>query len=352
MDVKRFLKWAAIFAIFVVGILYVASALLISERISSLFDFSASSQPTIRVEVSGVPEASGHSLPESEAGNSRVKAEQRTAKPTVRIDRPSRFSASAFLSMFIRIAVFLSLLATPVAIFYVFLFRPLRNIPLVIPEVIQALDAESIERRKEAAVVIGKAIMVAPNCPDEDLQALQKAITRQSELVETVKKLLSARETKAKQKAVEIATMAGVTVALSSSATGDGLGMFFWKSKMVYETFRIYGFRPDFETTISTWAHVVFASLFAASVEELCELFSGDVLLGCLGTRLFQGTLGAAIVLKGGCMTRAYLTGGISSASRKRAMDEFKNSPRDDAASLFAYIKAALSKTWVKDPSS
>ncbi len=352
MDVKCFLKWAAIFAIFVVGILYVASALLISERISTLFNFSASSQPTIRVEVSGVPEASGHSLPESEAGNSRVKAEQRTAKPTVRIDRPSRFSASAFLSMFIRIAVFLSLLATPVAIFYVFLFRPLRNIPLVIPEVIQALDAESIERRKEAAVVIGEAMMESLNCPEEDLQALRKAITRPSELVETVKNLLSVRETKAKRKAVEIATMAGLTMAASSSTIGDGLGMFFWKSKLVYETFRIYGFRPDARTTVSIWAHVVFASLLAASVEELCELFDVSELLGGIGTRVVQGTVGAAVVLKGGQLARAYLTDGISSESRHHALAEFRKSAKDDLGSVVSAVGESLSKIGMQGLSS
>ena len=348
MDVKRFLKWAAIFAIFVVGILYLASALLISERISSLFDFSASSQPTIRVEISGITEAKGNSPSEAESRNSGELAEQRTTDPSVTIDRPSRFSAAAFLAMVIRIAVFLSLLAAPVAIFYVFLFRPLRNIPLVVPEAVQALDAESIARRKEAAVVIGEAMMAAPNCPDEDSQTLQKAITRPSELVETVKTLLSAREAKARRKAVEIATMTGLTVAVSSSTMGDGLGMFFWKSKLVYETFRIYGFRPDARTMVSIWAHVVFASLFAASVEELCELFDASEWIGGIGTRIVQGVVGAVAVLKGGELARAYLTKGVSPDVRSCALSNFKASAKDDLGMVASSVGEALTKIGLK----
>ena len=324
MDAKRFLKWASLLAVLVIGIIYVASALLVSERVSALFDFSKETGPAIRVEV--------------------VTGEESGKPGKVTIDRPAMLRPGHILAAIVRFAVFLALIGAPAAIFYAFLLKPLKNIPLVDPEAIKALGEASGERRKEAALLVGEAMMASPHCPEDDWKKLRKAIERPTDTVETVRALLADREILAKRKAIEIAKMAGLTMAASSSTIGDGLGMFFWKSKLVYETFRIYGFRPDARTTISIWAHVVFASLLAASVEELCELFDISELASGIGTRVIQGTVGAAVVLKGGQLTRTYLTQGISSESRRNALKEFKNSVTGDFFPILKTIGASLKK--------
>ena len=123
--------------------------------------------------------------------------------------------------------------------------------------------------------------------------------------------------------------MAGLTMSISSISVGDGLGMFFWKSKLVYETFRIYGFRPSFRTMLLIWAHVVFAAFFAASIDELCELLDVSDIIGGLGVRLVQGIAGTAMIIKGGQLTRAYLMRGISETSTRHALEEFRVSAPD-----------------------
>ena len=226
--------------------------------------------------------------------------------------------------------------------------RPLRNIPIVSPELIRNLDADDTQTREDSGVAIALAMLASGSVKDAERESLTHSIERPSNIAEDVRGALAAREVAAKAKAVQIATMAGLTMAASSSAVGDGLGMFFWKSKLVYETFRIYGFRPDARTTVSIWAHVVFASLLAASVEELCELFDVSELVGGFGTRAIQGTVGAAVVLKGGQLTRAYLTRGISSESRRRALAEFRNSAKDDLASVASSVGESLTKIGFK----
>lgn len=332
MDPKHFLKWATLFAVLVVGLIYVASALLVSDRISSLFDFSRESGSEIRVEV--------------KTGDEDGKSGK------VTIDRPATVRPGRIPAGIVRFAVFLVLLGTPVAFFHVFLLKPLKDIPLVDPEAVKALCEGSGERRKEAAMLVGEAMMVSPHCPEDDWKQLRRSLENNADAIETVQSLISKREIEAKRKAVEIASMAGLTMAVSSSSLGDGFGMFFWKSKLVYETFRIYGFRPDARTTVSIWAHVVFASLLAASVDELCELFDVSELVGGIGTRAIQGTVGAAVVLKGGQLTRAYLTQGISSESRRWALSEFKNSAKDDLSSVASSVGESLTKIGFKAFSS
>ena len=332
MDPKRFLKWVALFAVLVVGLIYVASALLVSDRISSLFDFSRESGSEIRVEV--------------KTGDEDGKSGK------VTIDRPAAVRPGRIPAVVIRFAVFLVLLGTPVAFFHVFLLKPLKDIPLVDPEAVKALCEGSGERRKEAAMLVGEAMMVSPHCPEDDWKQLRRSLENNADAIETVQSLISKREIEAKRKAVEIASMAGLTMAVSSSSLGDGLGMFFWKSKLVYETFRIYGFRPDARTTVSIWAHVVFASLLAASVDELCELFDVSELVGGIGARAIQGTVGAAVVLKGGQLTRTYLTEGISSGSRRRALSEFRNNAKVELGSVASSVRGSLAKIGLKTFSS
>ena len=366
MDAKRFLKWASCLAAVVIGMIYLASALLVSEKVASLFDFRTTrGQSFIIVEdavgknvsksstMSGAAKDNPQKEENADNGGTsgiEMRANQSpvalTGAPPYRLVQvPATGSSFAgVLPTLVRLVLLTAFLLTPIAIFYVFLIRPLRDIPLVEPDAIAALDDDNLHRRKEAGLVVAEAMWSASSCSDDDRSLLRKALERPSDIDRVVRDLLSAREIAARRKAVEIATMAGLTVAASSSVAGDGLGMLFWKSKLVYETFRIYGFRPDARTTVSIWAHVVFASLLAASVEELCELFDVSELLGGIGTRVVQGTVGAAVVLKSGQLARAYLTGGISSESRHHALDEFKKSAKDDLGSVVSTVGESLSK--------
>lgn len=379
MDFNRFLKWAAAFVVVVVGMLYLASALLVSEKISSLVDFrknvpepvtavkdtqptklvgtlTVGDKPSFEISVDHVESGGDDSQPPKPQAY-RVKLDSGAEMPiqmeTVADEKNdpdddhqtgAGRAALAVLPILVRVVFLAVFLLAPVAIFYVFLFRPLKDIPEVEPDAIKALDDPDFRRRKEAGEVIASAMWEADSCSKEDRLVLQKALENPSDIAVTVKSILENRERAAKEKAVEIASMAGLTMAVSSSSLGDGLGMFFWKSKLVYETFRIYGFRPDARTTVSIWAHVVFASLLAASVDELCELFDVSELVGGIGARAIQGTVGAAVVLKGGQLTRAYLTQGISSESRRWALSEFKNSAKDDLASVASSVGESLTK--------
>lgn len=365
MDAKRFLKWAAFLAAVVGGMIYLASALLVSEKVASLFDFRSTEIPVFRMVADDAGKENPGRLPvvdaaEVNAGNGTMTgngsspetkpghkngADASTGAASYRLVPESGSMLAGFLPNFVRLVLLVAFLLAPAAIFYVFLFRPFREIPLVGPDAIAALDDNDPRRRKEAGLFVAEAMLSVSSCPEKDRRILRCALERPTDIDKTVKKLLAEREATAKQKAVEIAKMAGLTVAASSSAAGDGLGMFFWKSKLVFETFRIYGFRPDARTTISIWAHVVFASLFAASVEELCELCDMSGLLGGIGGRVFQGVVGAGIVLKGGALTRTYLLNGISSDSRHLALSGFKDEFGADVKTMLSdTVERALPK--------
>ena len=68
------------------------------------------------------------------------------------------------------------------------------------------------------------------------------------------------------------------------------------------------------------------AVFFAASIDELCELLDVSDIIGGLGVRLVQGVAGGAMIIKGGQLTRAYLMRGVSVASKKKALEEFRKS--------------------------
>ena len=400
MDVKQFLKWAVTLLLVVFGTIYLASAILISERIAGAFDFRASQKRSFRIvetprdskkteATTASQNPKGDSLDNGAKGDNAVKESPKGAGATTVPQSPNGDSSNngdkgdnavkeslqrvevkdktgviftavpeetqnvgrwilRLVPNAVGFVVFVFLVALPVGLLHYFLVRPLRNIPIVSPQLIRNLDADDSQTREDSGVAIALAMLASGSVKDAERKSLTSSIERPSNIAEDVRGALAAREVAAKAKAVQIATMAGLTMAASSSVVGDGLGMFFWKSKLVYETFRIYGFRPDARTTVSIWAHVVFASLLAASVEELCELFDVSELVGGIGTRAIQGTVGAAVVLKGGQLTRAYLTRGISSESRRRALAEFRNSAKDDLASVASSVGESLTKIGFK----
>ena len=349
MDAKRFLKWAACLAAVVVGMIYLASALLVSEKVASLVDFRTTKVSSFKMvpDVTGKEARMYSTLPDSDMGKEHEGTTEADSYHLVPVPG-ARASFVGVLPNLVRLGLLTALLLAPIAIFYVFLFRPLRDIPLVESDALAALNDDNPRRRKEAGEVVAEAMWSAASCPDGDRRILRDELERPTDIDKTVKTLLAERETLARKKAVEIATMAGLTVAASSSAIGDGLGMLFWKSKLVYETFRIYGFRPNARTALSIWAHVVFASLFAASVEELCELLDVSSIIGGIGTRVVQGAVGAAVVLKGGHLTRAYLTGGITDESRGNALSDFRSSAKSDLVDVTSSIGNSLGKIGMK----
>ena len=396
METKSFLKWVTVVAVFLIGTIYLASSLLISDRIASLVDFRSKNLPSFRIvgdnretscvytcdhtnfvhhctDTNFVLHCTGTNFVHHCTGticalhrtdtnkvfsladkpnvfNSPEARGATTGRLLFRIEseRPSAMFLFSLIPAIVKIIVFAALLLTPLVILYMFLIRPIRDIPIVEPTTIRNLDSADRWTREESGTIIARAMWEARLCSDEDRETLKSVLARPSEIDKRVKELLGKREKAAKGKALEVAAMAGLTVAVSSSSIGDGLGMFFWKSKLVYETFRIYGFRPKASTILSIWAHVVFASFFAASLEELCDLFDVSEFVGGVAVRLVQGIAGAAVVLKGGELTRTYVIGGVSPNSRRRALENFRKYAKDDIAEISATVTRSMCKIGLK----
>lgn len=360
MDTKSIFKWAATAVVVVIGTIYLASALLISDKVVSLIDFRTKgsqsfqliriNEPSTALGVCASTDKKAFVANEESASDINKIQGQESAQPSFRIELEQQtinLWASIVLCLikFIVVAVFL---LVPIGVVYVFMVCPIRDIPLVEPWVIQQLTAADGCIREEAGAIIAQAMLAAESCPEEDRDVLQSALERPAEIDKTVKELLEKREQAARKKALEIAAMAGLTMAVSSSSIGDGLGMFVWKSRLVYETFRIYGFRPKARTVISIWAHIVFASFFAASLEELCDLFDVSEFVEGVAVRLVQGVAGSAVVLKGGELTRAYLLKGVSSESRRSALEGFRKYAKDDLAETGSLVTESMCKIGFK----
>lgn len=358
MDAKNIFKWVAVAAVILIGTIYLASTLMISDKIAALVDFNVTGTPSFRIVqenaalvgdsmnmgVNADVDGSVH------CGAANGAIQSSTAQPSFRIEveKPGGNFLLSLIPFIVKLVVFAVFLLTPIVILHVFLIRPIRDVPVVEPESIRNLDSAEEWLREEAGTTIAIAMLAAKSCPDKDREMLIAALARPSGIDRKIKELLAERETTAKRKAVEIAAMAGLTMAVSSSSLGDGLGMFFWKSKLVYDTFLIYGFRPKAATVVSIWAHVVFASFFAASLEELCELFDISEFVGGFAVRLVQGVAGAAIVLKGGSLARTYIAGGVSSESRSRALDQFRAEAKDDLSQIGSAVTESLGKIGFK----
>lgn len=361
MDTKSILKWVATAVVVVIGTIYLASALLISDKVVSLIDFRTKGAQSFKlVKINETSTALGVCAKtdkeafvanEENASDTNKTHGQGSDQPSFRIEseqQPTNLLASIVFCL-IKFIVVAVLFLVPIGVVYVFLVCPIRDIPMVEPSVIQQLTAAGGQAREEAGAIIAQAMWAAESCPEEDRDVLQSALESPAEIDKTVKELLEKREKSAKEKALEIAAMAGFTMAVSSSSIGDGLGMFVWKSRLVYETFRIYGFRPSARTVVSIWAHVVFASFFAASLEELCDLFDVSEFVGGIGVRIIQGGAGAAMVLKGGSLTRKYLTNGVSSESQSQALAEFKEAAKDDMIGVLSMLRDSKHKTGYED---
>jgi len=361
MDIKNILKWAVLLAVIVVGTIYLSSALLISEKVASFVDFRGRDTQSFRLMKSNEPHLDKSICTKTEevasvarkgcSSDSKSAGESESSRLCFRIESekpPINFLSSMVFNLvkFIVLAVFL---LVPTGVLYVCLVRPIREIPIVEPEVIRLLNDANSRLRKQAGEIIAIAMWRSGSGSPEERQKLKSAIERPSNIDKMVQELLGSREKVARKKAWEIAAMAGFTVAVSSSSIGDGLGMFVWKSRLVYETFRIYGFRPNTRTVVSIWAHVVFASFFAASIEELCNLFDVSEFVGGIGVRVIQGGAGAAMVLKGGSLTRKYLTNGVSSESQSQALAEFKETAKDDMIEVLSVLRDSKRKTGYDD---
>lgn len=340
MNAKFFLKWGAISICTLFGLVYAASCLLVAEQ-ATRFLWAAVGTPVSRLFAwkAAAPWLQGR-LPFFDGSFLKVEIWREA-----QLVNSTPFFNASFIKGGIEIILFLVLLALPLFIAYRFLIRPIRQFQLIYPETLRDLEeAKHSGIREDAADALLNCMLSAPESvmdEDERVEIQQNLCCTDEKKADFALEILARRKAKAKARAVEIAKMAGLTVAASSSGIGDGLGMFFWKSKLVYETFRIYGFRPSLRATADIYLHVVFASLFAASLEELSDLLGVSDFLGGLGGRLLQGGAGMAMVIKGGYLTRAYLTQGISETTRKAALDQF----RSDATKEFQGIGDSVAQS-------
>lgn len=391
MNPKSFCKSILLLFLVVAGMFYIASSFFIAKTVADAFRPSGNDGTAIlsgielvRVEAKpdDLPQREGTSVQKTPLPVTKGKREEdlwqeeRTAlllneiaelKGMVEARRNERFvtvgedPSKTFFSLrdivagTIQTVLFLAFLGIPFAIARMFLLKPLKEIPLVSPDMLGAVHSDDDRKMEMAAGTIARAMVLSA---ERELQRLDTDAARTDELQQDMEELkqalkypigratavlnvLDRREKQAKNVARKYAQMAGLTVAISSSAMGDGIGMFFWKARLVHDTFRIYGFRPDLWTVLRIYAYVVFAAFLASSVEDLCELLDASDLVGGFGVRVLQGVVGAGVILKGGQLTRAYLTQGISEGVRKAALEQF----RATAAEEFQAIGGSVAKS-------
>lgn len=324
--------------------IYIASAFLISERIAGIIPCREVTSAVLSRQIQNISDSIKSSIASTTAG-SGAKSNSDTAKGGMGPVKHSRlpFGVSPLIRQAVHGVVFICFILAPVGIAYVFLWKPIRELPTVTGETWNDFNSEKTGKRNSAAACIARSMLRLKSCPLEDRKRLEECLRKSADRKSCILSILESRKMAAESKAIEIAKMAGITIAVSRSSIGDGLAMFFWKSKLVYETFQIYGFRPRTKTMVSIWAHVVFASFFAASVEELCNLLDVSDLIGGLPTRFLQGCVGMAVVLRSGFLARAYLTKGISAGSRTAALQEFRS-----ASGLTSAIRETFESAFVK----
>ena len=363
MRPRDFFKSLLLLAVVAIGIFYVASSFFIAKTVADVFrpsDVIAVQLDVASVESLRGETCDGHQGTPSDASGKKRDDVRIIAKHSQNPSAVARLRAAA--ATMVQFAVFLGLLIVPCWIFYRFLFKPLKEFPIVAPGVLEDLKSDKSVVQENAARIVAKAMMVSV---ERELRALKRGDDRLDELKNDREKLsealhkaiggariilemLEQRENRAKIAARKFALMAGLTVAISSSAMGDGLGMFFWKARLVHDTIRIYGFRPGAWAVLRIYAYVVFAVFLAASIEDLCEILDVSDLLGGFGVRVLQGVVGGAVVLKGGHLSRAYLMRGISERSRKAALKEFRSTASEELKSLGGELKDSLATIGLK----
>ena len=73
------------------------------------------------------------------------------------------------------------------------------------------------------------------------------------------------------------------------------------------------------------------------------------ITLMVVSSRNGGGGAGAAMVLKGGSLTRKYLTNGVSSESQSQALAEFKETAKDDMIEVLSVLRDSKRKTGYDD---
>lgn len=374
MNPKNICRIAILLVLGVAGTLYVASAFNIAQTVGDWLRPAPDNgtQFLSRLEFVRVAPPTENRMQAKASGPEQEAFDKEKAEPNPAIDPPgkpgqeerfvavladasgSTISARSVVADVIQWSLFLAFLAVPCVIARQFLVRPLKEFPEISPKTLEALQSDDDTEQEMAATVVARAILFSLDGLQEgnprfdallqDKEELENALQFPLGRATVVRKVLERREEEAKAAARKYAQMAGLTVAISSSAMGDGIGMFFWKARLVHETFCIYGFRPGAWTVLRIYAYVLFSVFLAASVEDLCEMLDASEVLGGFGVRVLQGVLGAAIILKGGQLTRSYLTQGISAATRKVALDQFRETAMVELKAIGESVGNSLHK--------
>lgn len=376
MKLKNICHSAILLVLGVAGTLYIASAFNIARTVGDWFrpepedgrqflarlEFVRVVPPAVKAPQAGTvgrAETTSHGIAgtgkESEVVPAGKPLPEERFVPVLANTPESTISARSVAAEIIQWSLFLAFLVVPCVIARQFLVRPLKEFPEVSPKTLKALQSDDDTEQEKAATVVARSILLSmdglkdtnPNFDAllQDKEELESALQFPLGRATAVGKVLERREEEAKAAARKYAQMAGLTVAISSSAMGDGIGMFFWKARLVHETFRIYGFRPSAWAVLRIYAYVLFSVFLAASVEDLCEMLDASEVLGGVGVRVLQGVLGAAIILKGGQLTRTYLTEGISPETRKAALEQFRATAMDELNAIRESVGDSLRKT-------
>ena len=367
MNAKSFCKNALILILVLTGVFYVASAFFVSKTVSQAFYNPRSEIEDALSRIEFVVRQEGVNVATLDGNLNQETASQFQSQPnsgkgeTVSIvmkKSPKMKLVLRFIRGTIQWVLFVVLLALPIGIAYRFLVSPLKEFPLVSSEVLSNVALDDDVKKEAAATVIIKAMILSGKERlaklttddevrgdlEEDIDRLESAMRFPVGRATAVRAVLERREKQASDIAKKYAAMAGLTVAISSSAMGDGIGMFFWKARLVHDTIKTYGFRPDSWSVARIYAYVLFASFLAASIEDLCEMLDVSELAGGFVLRVVQGVVGAAVVLKGGHLTRSYLTKGISKDSREKAIAAFRETAAEDLKAVASSIEGSFGK--------
>ena len=222
-----------------------------------------------------------------------------------------------------RIVFEIALIAAPFFVMWQLLVKPLCDFKaLDIDKVKKAFDGKDPDHVK-AVLSVADVIAGSPACTDDERAELTSGNVARIE--KALQAFFDKRNEASKKIAVKMATMAAVMVMLSGSSMKDALTMLYWKGRMVYETIKCYGVRPELDDMSRIYLYVVGGAFVAGSIEEMSEIVDVGSVFG-KGAGVFtkvitlpiQGTYAVWSILRSSELTRQYIRNGIAESEERR----------------------------------
>lgn len=153
-------------------------------------------------------------------------------------------------------------------------------------------------------------------------ESLNKAVSN-LEKREIIKNLLGQAKKDVREKTVNTAILAAVSVFVSPRSFGDFFCMMLWSFRTINQVLQIYGFRPHGMSLVKLYIKVLFSSLLVGSVEEIMDnIFPGEKIPFL--SPAVQAFAAAFAIFKTAHLTEYYLIHGLRNHedARKAACKE------------------------------